>query len=107
MSEEESNARGEQTQPDIDKVASVIERVVLSKSERESLTKEEWAQKWLTMESYVSQLEERLAASEGSKPVNWCFFLTPRVFYYIFVLIILQFANDKKKEIFSTIGCTI
>lgn len=74
MSEEEANTRVDQTQPHLDKVSSVTERVVLSKLEKESLTKEEWAQKWLTMELYVNQLEDRLAASEGSRPVNWCFF---------------------------------
>ncbi|KAK6628511.1 hypothetical protein RUM43_002326 [Polyplax serrata] len=65
MSEEEANTRVDQTQPHLDKVSSVTERVVLSKLEKESLTKEEWAQKWLTMELYVNQLEDRLASSEA------------------------------------------
>lgn len=98
MSEEESSGRVDQTHSDTDKIGSGNERVVISKAERESLTKEEWAQKWLTMELYVDRLEEKLSSSEGSKPVNWCFFLSQKVFYKIFVLFTLFFTIDNKKK---------
>lgn len=93
MSEEDTGTRGELTQPDTEKVLPAIERVVLTESEKNSLTKEEWAKKWLTMESYVDQLEERVTSMEGSKPVNWCF-LYNSTSVSLFFLFLLQFGID-------------
>lgn len=75
MSEEDNNNKADQSQSsETEKVIPSVARIVLSESEKDSLTKEQWAQKWLTMESYVDQLEQRVSTMEGSKPVSWCFF---------------------------------
>lgn len=94
MSEEDTGTRGEHSQAESDKVIATIERVVLTESEKDSLSKEEWAQKWLTMESFVDQLEERMASMEGSKPVSWCFLYKSASVLLLFCLFILKFSKQ-------------
>ncbi|KAL0275171.1 UNVERIFIED_CONTAM: hypothetical protein PYX00_003115 [Menopon gallinae] len=65
MSEEDNNNKADQSQSETEKVIPSVARIVLSESEKDSLTKEQWAQKWLTMESYVDQLEQRVSTMEA------------------------------------------
>ena len=94
MSEEGTSTKGDKQQAESDENLPTVERVMLTESEKGSLSKDEWAQKWLTMESYVDHLEEKIASMEGSKPDNWCFLYKATSVPLFFCLLNLQYSNQ-------------